>query len=75
MGGGGLLDIGLYVISIASWIYGGRRPDAMDALGALADTGSDVAGSVTMRWATICFLTLSLAHPGRYRCSCDSWCV
>lgn len=50
MGGGGLLDIGLYVIGIASWAFGGARPDAADAFGALADTGADVAGTISLRY-------------------------
>ena len=49
MGGGGLLDIGLYVIGIASWAFGGKRPDDYDAFGALAGTGADVAGTVSLR--------------------------
>lgn len=50
MGGGGLLDIGLYMIGIASWAFGGKRPDALDGFGKLADTGADTAGTVTLRF-------------------------
>ena len=65
MGGSGLLDIGLYVVSIASWIYGGKRPDAMHAFGVLVDTGADVAGTVTMRWAPTLHSTPASEAPGK----------
>ena len=49
MGGGGLLDIGMYVISIASWAFGTGAPSGVSGYGAISKNGVDVAGCVNLK--------------------------
>ena len=51
MGGGGLLDIGMYVISIASWAFGTAAPSGVNGYGAISKNGVDVAGCVNLKCA------------------------
>jgi predicted dehydrogenase len=49
LGGGALLDIGVYPISMASWVYGMQPPSTVQAVGALHKTGVDTLGSVNLK--------------------------
>ena len=49
MGGGGLLDCGMYVITIASWAFGTQRPTGVNGYGAISHNGVDVAGCVNLK--------------------------
>ena len=43
MGGGSVLDMGIYPINFATMIFGGERPESIQAAGWLASTGACVA--------------------------------
>lgn len=57
MGGGGLLDIGMYVISIASWAFGTQPPSGVNGYGAISKNGVDVAGCVNLKCVSVTGLT------------------
>ena len=47
LGGGALLDLGVYSVS-AAWLFLGR-PEAVSAIGELSPTGSDL--TTAMQWS------------------------
>ena len=49
MGGGALLDIGIYPLSIASWVFGCQTPRAVSAMGTVHSTGVDSMGLVNLK--------------------------
>jgi dihydrodiol dehydrogenase / D-xylose 1-dehydrogenase (NADP) len=49
MGGGGLLDIGIYVLASAAYIWGGS-PSEVRALGWKEPTGADSAGVIALKY-------------------------
>lgn len=51
LGGGALLDLGIYTISFANWIVG-RFPDSISSESKLASTGVDEIDHVTFNWNT-----------------------
>jgi len=53
MGGGGLLDCGMYVITIASWAFGTQAPSGVNGYGAISHNGVDVAGCVNLKCAPV----------------------
>ncbi len=59
MGGGGLLDCGMYVITIASWAFGTQKPSGVNGYGAISHNGVDVAGCVNLK---------CVASPGMKPC-------
>ena len=51
LGGGGLLDVGIYPISLASMVYGGAQPEAIASLAELGETGVDEQSGYVFRYA------------------------
>ena len=49
MGGGGVLDIGIYPLSIASWVFGRQTPKAVSAMGMIHPRGVDSLGLVNLK--------------------------
>lgn len=49
LGGGALLDIGIYPLSIASWVFGCQTPKAVSAMGTVHSTGIDSMGLVNLK--------------------------
>ncbi len=50
LGGGGLLDVGIYPISLASMVYG-AQPEAIASLAELGETGVDEQSGYVFRYA------------------------
>lgn len=50
LGGGGILDIGVYVISFATMVFG-ERPDQIHATGWLTSTGVDEFAAITLKYS------------------------
>ena len=51
LGGGALLDLGIYTISFANWIIG-KFPDTISSESELSSTGVDEIDHVTFNWET-----------------------
>ena len=56
-GGGVTLDLGIYAITMASLVFGGGRPENVQASGYLTDTGVDELASVTIKYPGILSFT------------------
>ncbi|TRY90175.1 hypothetical protein DNTS_033360, partial [Danionella cerebrum] len=67
LGGGALLDIGIYCIQMALMVFDGERPESIQATGVLLDTGVDEAIVVTLRFSgqrlAVCTCTISAELP------------
>ena len=50
LGGGATLDIGIYPIAMASLVFGGGKPESIQANGYLTDTGVDELVSVIIKY-------------------------
>lgn len=50
IGGGGLMDIGIYVIQFALMAFGGIAPVSISATGSLMDTGADETASLMLQF-------------------------
>lgn len=48
LGGGALLDIGVYIISFASMVFGGNMPSKVAAIGDLFPNGADQQVSISL---------------------------
>ena len=48
-GGGALLDVGIYPLSITSWVFGGKTPQTVSAMGILHPNGVDTLGMVNLK--------------------------
>jgi predicted dehydrogenase len=61
LGGGALLDVGVYPVSFAHWLFG--PPQHVEATGTLSHTGVDADNRITLRWSDgrMATLTSSLA--------------
>ena len=66
-GGGVTLDLGIYAITMASLVFGGGRPESIQANGYLTDTGVDELASVTIKYPS----KLSSAQNFRYIATCS----
>jgi len=61
LGGGGLLDFGVYLVQLAQWVFQGEAPVQVRAAGLrFADSGVDESANVTLlysgnRMATLCY--------------------
>jgi predicted dehydrogenase len=62
LGGGALLDLGIYSINTAVQLLG--PPDEVEALAALGPTGVDVNTAVTLRWAQGALATATCSLVG-----------
>ncbi|MDC7240640.1 MAG: Gfo/Idh/MocA family oxidoreductase, partial [Spirochaetales bacterium] len=49
LAGGSILDMGIYVLSMALWM-GGGKPDEVKSFGRIGETGVDVQDSYLLRW-------------------------
>lgn len=49
LGGGALLDIGVYPLALMAWIFKQPQPQQLSAMGALSAEGGDVVGSVQLK--------------------------
>ena len=69
-GGGALLDIGLYMLTLASWVYGCRKPDEVKATSVMHKNGIDVSGLINLKCAPclvavrLCLLAVQLRLTG-----------
>eukprot|EP01114_Cavostelium_apophysatum_P006427 TRINITY_DN1772_c1_g1_i3.p2 TRINITY_DN1772_c1_g1~~TRINITY_DN1772_c1_g1_i3.p2 ORF type:complete len:349 (+),score=37.90 TRINITY_DN1772_c1_g1_i3:684-1730(+) len=50
LGGGATLDIGVYVVSLASMVYGGDSPSSIYATGDLLESGADCLVGITLKY-------------------------
>ena len=72
LGGGSTLDIGIYIIQMATMFIEQRAPDSFFAYGNLNSQGVDIEASVIMKWNTaaehsrIATLTYGLDRPSRF---------
>ncbi|RLN79382.1 hypothetical protein BBJ28_00019834 [Nothophytophthora sp. Chile5] len=57
LGGGGLLDIGIYPLAFAAMVFG-TKPEKVTAAGTLNDGGVDVHNSVTLQYSDLRFATI-----------------
>ena len=48
LGGGGLLDVGIYVLNVASMVFGGEQPESIRAWGQLSEEGTDELAAITL---------------------------
>ena len=48
-GGGALLDMGIYPLTVTSWVFGGKTPQAVTAMGAMHSRGVDTMGMVNLK--------------------------
>ncbi|XP_077419656.1 trans-1,2-dihydrobenzene-1,2-diol dehydrogenase-like [Vanacampus margaritifer] len=51
LGGGALLDIGLYPLQFSLMVYGGERPESIKTEGVILDTGVDETLVVTLKFS------------------------
>lgn len=51
LGGGALIDIGIYPLAVISMAYGGVRPTECHATGYRNEQGADVAGMLMLKYA------------------------
>ena len=70
LGGGGVLDIGVYPISLTTMIFGGERPEKIYAQGTLLSTGVDDLAVITLTYSggRIAQISCSIS----YDISCDA---
>ena len=64
LGGGSVLDVGVYAISLATMLFGGSKPIKVHAEGTLLDTGVDDLAVITLTYAggRIASLTCSISY-------------
>ena len=48
--GGGMLDIGIYLVQVATMVYGASMPDSMQGTAMLTEEGVDSEGSLSLCW-------------------------
>ncbi|XP_061922989.1 trans-1,2-dihydrobenzene-1,2-diol dehydrogenase [Entelurus aequoreus] len=51
LGGGAMLDLGIYCLQFALMVYGGERPQSVQAMGVCAETGVDETVAVTLKFS------------------------
>jgi predicted dehydrogenase len=64
LGGGALLDRGMYLVSLAFWLFG--KPDAVSATATLAPTGVDESASVVLKYKDGPIAVLNTSLSARY---------
>ncbi|XP_060112720.1 trans-1,2-dihydrobenzene-1,2-diol dehydrogenase-like [Heteronotia binoei] len=69
LGGGGLLDIGLYCVQLAYMVFEAEKPESIVASGFLHDTGVDKTGSIILNFSgsrqAVLTYTLTTNLPNR----------
>ena len=70
LGGGAVLDVGVYTINLATMLFGGRRPVKIYAQGHTLPSGVDDLAAITLTYSDgeIAQLTCSISHD----MSCDA---
>ena len=70
LGGGSILDVGIYTISFATMLFGAERPEKIYAQGSLLPTGVDDLAAMTLTYShgRIAQLSCSIS----YDMSCDA---
>jgi len=65
LGGGALLDIGVYCLQFVLMVFNGERPQSIQATGVLLDSGVDESMVVVMKFSEnrMAFCTFSIAVP------------
>jgi dihydrodiol dehydrogenase / D-xylose 1-dehydrogenase (NADP) len=88
LGGGALLDIGVYLVSFASMVFQGKKPQRISALGTLLPSGVDGQVSIAMKYneyqvanlltticaETTCHITI-FGEKGWIRVHAPFWCT
>ncbi|XP_028812882.1 trans-1,2-dihydrobenzene-1,2-diol dehydrogenase [Denticeps clupeoides] len=87
LGGGALLDIGIYCLQFALMVFDGEKPESIQAMGTCLDTGVDEAMVVTMKFSAgrmaTCTCTIAAELPndalitgtkGSIRIPAHMWC-
>jgi len=88
LGGGGVLDIGVYPISLASLAFGGGAPSKIQSSGTIGPTGVDYQASLLVSYgaeqvASLSYTLLAdcpreatvIGTKGRVRLSSPFWCT
>lgn len=70
LGGGALLDVGVYTISLATMLFGGERPVKVYAQGSTLPTGVDDLAVITLTYANGGIAQLSCSIS--YSIACDA---
>ena len=70
LGGGSVLDVGVYTISFATMIFGGERPEKIYAQGSLLSTGVDDLAVMTLTYSRGRIAQLSCSIS--YDIACDA---
>ncbi|KAL1257238.1 hypothetical protein QQF64_012783 [Cirrhinus molitorella] len=67
MGGGALLDIGIYCVQFALMVFNGEKPESIQATGVCLDTGVDETMIITLKFSgqrlAVCTCTISAQLP------------
>ncbi|XP_055030031.1 trans-1,2-dihydrobenzene-1,2-diol dehydrogenase [Misgurnus anguillicaudatus] len=67
MGGGALLDIGIYCLQFVLMVYNGEKPESVQATGFCLDTGVDEGMIVTLKFSghrmAVCTCTIAAELP------------
>ncbi|CAL8382903.1 unnamed protein product [Arctogadus glacialis] len=87
LGGGALLDIGIYCLQFACMVFQGERPESVQASGGCLETGVDECMVVTMKYSgnrmAVCLISNAVALPneavitgtkGSVRVPAHMWC-
>ncbi|XP_030620820.1 trans-1,2-dihydrobenzene-1,2-diol dehydrogenase [Chanos chanos] len=87
LGGGALLDIGIYCVQFVCMVYKGEKPEYIQATGVCLDTGVDEAMVVTLKFSqgrmAVCTCSLAVELPndavvvgtkGTIRVPAHMWC-
>ncbi|XP_073706975.1 trans-1,2-dihydrobenzene-1,2-diol dehydrogenase [Garra rufa] len=67
LGGGALLDIGIYCVQFVLMVFNGEKPESIQATGVCLDTGVDEAMIVTLKFSghrlAVCTCTITAQLP------------
>ncbi|KAG7281381.1 hypothetical protein CRUP_020793 [Coryphaenoides rupestris] len=67
LGGGALLDIGVYCLQFVLMVFDGERPESIQATGVLLDSGVDESMVVVMKFSgnrmAVCTFSIAVALP------------
>ncbi|CAI5646026.1 unnamed protein product [Oreochromis niloticus] len=67
LGGGALLDIGVYCLQFVLMVFNGERPESIQATGVLLDSGVDESVAVTMKFSrkrmALCAFSIAARLP------------